>query len=401
MGSGKTATLVVEGIALSLQYPGNVGLIARKTLPELKSTTLKRFFEFLPDPLILSYNKTDRELLIRTNGKPSLVHFGPCDEINRYKSLELGWFGLDEADEISEDHWLTLCGRLRMKDIPQFGMLATNPTSPNHWIFRKWMKEPLEGYEIFRSKTSDNAANLPPDYEENLRKTYSSDWVDRFVGGQFGVLQSGDPCFPDFEMSVHALPQEPDKSLPLIRGWDFGRRRPCVVFAQMDKEGRFKILRTLLGENEDIYEFSERVIKYSNQNFNIWKFDDYCDPAGKHERDSGKPSVKVLNEKGIFPRFRMSTPDQRATHMRKMMRGTIKGEPEFQVDPVNTYLIEAFMGGYQIDDSGKPRKDGYYEHGIDALGYIICNTCMVSSRMVELDVDIPEPRWSYGGGQWR
>ncbi|MBZ4251893.1 hypothetical protein LAJ57_13385, partial [Streptococcus pneumoniae] len=52
LGSGKTATLCVEGLTLSLNHPGNVGLLCRKTLPELKSTTMKRFFEFLPPQLI-------------------------------------------------------------------------------------------------------------------------------------------------------------------------------------------------------------------------------------------------------------------------------------------------------------------------------------------------------------
>lgn len=397
LGSGKTATLVVETIALLVQHPGNVGLLARKTLPELKSTTLKRFFEFCPDPLILNYNKTDREVLIRTNGKPSLLHLGPLDEINRYKSLELGFFAIDEADETTEEHWLTLCGRLRLKNIPLYGMLATNPTSPQHWIFKNWVAEPKEGYEIFRSKTTDNIEHLPPGYVERLRKTYSEDWARRYLDGEFGVLQSGDPAFPDFTPKHHVKTISPIQGRDMMRGWDFGLRRPCVVFVQFDEFGGLRIYRNILGDNEDIYEFRDRVIKYTNQVYNTFNIVDYCDPSGQNRKDSGKTSIQALNERGIYPKYRYTHPDQRATELRRLMREFNNGEPAFLVDPVNSYLIEAFMGGCSIDANGTIRKEGYYEHGIDALGYIIANTCMVLQRMAELDVEIPEPKWSYGG----
>jgi len=369
----------VEGILQSIEHPGNVGLVARKSLPELKSTTLKRFFEFLPDPLVLSYNKTDRELYIRTNGKPSLVHFGPLDEIGRYKSLELGWFFLDEADQTSEEHWLTLCGRLRLKDIPQYGMIATNPTSTSHWIYKRWVVQPTDGYEIFRSKTSDNEKNLPPGYLEELRKTYPEDWQKRFLDGHFGVLQSGDPAFPDFSEAEHVRRIEPIKGIPIIRGWDFGRRHPCVVFAQLDELGRFRIYRTILGENKDIYEFTDTVLSASKRIFTEWfiknEFEDYCDIAGKQERDSGKPSIQVLHEKRVYPTFRFSRPEVRMREIRRIMRKKKEKVPVFLIDPCNTYGIEALMSAC-IDEDGKIKKEGYFEHFLDAMGYIIHNTCV-------------------------
>lgn len=395
LGSGKTATLCVEGIALSLEYPGNVGLVARKTLPELKSTTLKRFFEFLPDPFVVEYNKTDRELKIRTSGQVSTVYFGPLDEIGRYKSLELGWFALDEADETTEDHWLTLCGRLRMRNIPCYGMLATNPTNTNHWIYKRWVVSPTEGYEIFRSKTSENRDNLPEGYENELRKTYDDSWVKRFVEGKFGVLVAGDPCFPNFSEAIHVKNLKPISHLPMLRGWDFGKRRPCVVFCQLTEEGALRIYRTMLGENEDIYQFSDKVIKVSNAHYNTFRFEDYCDIAGKQEHSQGGSDISVLRSKGIFPKFRYSKPDARIQEMRRMMRERVpSGEEMFLVDPCNQYLIEGLMGGFQVDDDMRPKKDGYFEHGIDALGYVICNTCMVESQR-SVDIEIPEARWVY------
>lgn len=397
LGSGKSSALCVEGFTLSLEYPGNVGLVARKSIPDLRMTTMKRFLEYVPEGLVISWNKVERTLLLKTSGKPSTVYFGPLDEIGRYKSLELGWFAIDEGDENSnDDHWLTLCGRLRLKDMPLYGLLATNPPSPQHWIYKKWVLDNNPEYALFRSKTSDNLANLPPGYIERLRKTYPEDWQKRYLDGEFGVLQTGDPVFPDFT-AKHIKAISLIKGRDMIRGWDFGRRRPCVVFCQFDDMGRFRVYRTVLGENEDIYAFRDRIIKLSNQVYPSANFVDYCDPAGKQERDSGKPSILILNERGIRPKFRYSTPTQRATEMRRLMRETIKGESAFLIDPINQYLIEAFFGGCSMDESGNPRKDGYYEHGVDAVGYAIANTCMVKAGVQESEIEIQEPKWSLGG----
>ena len=399
LGSGKTSTLCVEALALLVENPGNVGLICRRTLPELKMTTMKRFFEYCPKPMIISWNKTERELYIQTSDpkRPSLLYFGPLDDISRYKSLELGFFGLDEADETDRDHWLTLCGRLRLKGIPLKGMVATNPTSPQHWIHDLWVKEKGPDYELFRSKTSDNMANLPPGYIERLRRSFSDDWARRFLDGEFGVLQSGDPCFPDFTQKHHIKTLNPLNQRDMIRGWDFGKRRPFCCFAQFDDYGRFRIYRHVLGDNEDIYQFRDRIIKMSNQFYNTFNFIDYADPSGAIEKDSGKSSIKVLNERGIYPKYRRTTPSQRAVEMRRMMREFKEGEASFLVDPINQYLIEGFMGGYSIDDNGEPKKDGYYEHGMDGVGYIIANTCMMENKVQQSKVEIFEPKWSFGG----
>lgn len=406
LGSGKTATLCVEGILLSMEFPGNVGLIARNSLPELKTTTLKRFFEFLPEPAIIRWNKTDRELLIRTQGnKPSLIHFGPLDELGRYKSLELGWFGVDEADQMTEDMWLTLCGRLRLKGVRYAAMLATNPTSTRHWIYKRFVESPPQGYEVFRSKTLDNAKYLPDGYVDQLKNNYPEDWQRRYLEGEFGVIQEGDPVFPDFKPTTHSRLTKHIPGRTIMRGWDFGYHHPCVVFAEFDDLQRLRVLRTVLGEDEDLEDsFAPRIIRYSNDQFLGAKFEDFCDPSGVQKKDSGKPSISILNNLRIYPRFRQARVEERVMELRKLMRLQIEGEPAFQIDPTNHYLIEGFLGGYQYgkkkegEVSDEPKKDGFFDHGQDALGYIIANTCMMGvSTQTFSDFDIPEPNWVMNG----
>lgn len=402
-GSGKTATGCIEGILLSLEYPGNVGLVARKSLPELKMTTMKRFFEFLPEPFVLKYNKTDRELYIRSKtGAASLVHFGPLDEINRYKSLELGWFFIDEADETSEDMYKTLIGRLRLKGVPHYGLLALNPTSTNHWIYNRWVKNPAPGHELFRGKTDENSANLPEGYVDELRANYPEDWQKRYLDGEFGVIQAGDRVYPDFSQEIHAKPLRHVAGRKIVRGWDFGIKRPAVVFAELPEAGGIRILHNILGDNEDLYQFSERVIRYGDTMWPGERFVDYCDRSGNDRRggSGAKTDVQILGDKRIYPISSYSKPEERAAYIRTLMRKRLPGgEEAFLIDPTNQYLIEGFLGGYCLDEAGKPKKEGYFEHGQDALGYIVANTLMMSSDTHrDSDYEIAEGKWFYHSG---
>src|SRR6516162_9036190 len=88
-GNGKTSAGCAEALMLSIEYPGTTGLIARKTRPELKATTMDTFFNGgggdpdqgdytgCPQELIRSFHKTD-QLLTLVNG--SKIHFWPLDE---------------------------------------------------------------------------------------------------------------------------------------------------------------------------------------------------------------------------------------------------------------------------------------------------------------------------------
>lgn len=403
LGSGKTATLCMEAFLLSTEYPGNVGLIARKSLPELQMTTQKVFFNYVPKPLIVDWNQTKRELWIKTKGtQPSLIHFGPLDELDRYKSLELGWFAVDEASEITEEMWLTLCGRLRIKHARLSGMIATNPTTIHHWIYKRFVAKPTQGYEIFRSKTADNKDHLPPGYIEQLVSNYPEDWRKRYLEGEFGMIQEGDPVFPDFKMDVHVRPVKFMKGRPIIRCWDFGYHHPFCGFAQIDELGRFKILPgAILGNDEDLDDvFCPRIIRISNDKWLGESFEDFCDIAGVQRKDTAKSAVQILNEHRIYPKYRYFKVEERNMELRKLMRQTIQGEPAFQIDPDNAYLIEGFLGGYcygkKMDGvmTEEPKKDGYFDHGMDGIGYAVANKFMnANPTRQEMDGIIEEPKW--------
>src|SRR5207244_1169459 len=119
---------------------------------------------------------------------------------------------------------------------------------------------------------------------------------------------SGEPVFGlDFNSLLHVdgkLIYDP-RSL-MIGGWDFGRRRPAFVASQTSREGHLIRFRSLLGENEPLSRFRDRMIMMREHEFpGVPGWIDFCDPHGTAKRDtSEKSSIDVLREGGIQPRWK-------------------------------------------------------------------------------------------------
>lgn len=131
-GSAKTFAGCMKGIMISALYPGNSGLVSRMTYPELRDATRKSFFELLPPSWILSWNESYNTLVLK-NG--SQIIFRPIDDIRKQRSLNLGWFYIDQAEECEREDFLDLAGRLRHPVPKQFGFVTVNPDGHN-WVWQ-------------------------------------------------------------------------------------------------------------------------------------------------------------------------------------------------------------------------------------------------------------------------
>jgi hypothetical protein len=199
MGGGKSRWLCEEIKELSMQYPGNRGVICRYHLTDFKNSTLKTLLECLPIELIQNHNQTEHVITL-VNGS-EIIYLGMSEEenVSKLKSMELGWFAIDEASEVMKDYFLLFQSRLRRR-LPTgrfpsyFGLLTSNPEDC-------WLKDDFilrgggEDYVFIPSLPKDNPY-LPSDYEKQLRKSYPEDWVRRFLEGSWDELSGGDTVIP-------------------------------------------------------------------------------------------------------------------------------------------------------------------------------------------------------------
>jgi hypothetical protein len=244
-GNGKTSAGCFEAFMLAMEYPGSTGLIARKTRPELKATTQDVFFNGgggdpdagdytgCPQELIRSFNKTEQKLTL-ING--SVIHFWPLDDPKKLTNLNLGWFLIDQAEEVPEDMFQMLTGRLRQKRAPRKGMCLFNPNG-HDWIWRRcvYLADVYKDHELVHATTYDNPA-LPSDYIASLEKM-PKPWVERFVMGSFEVFSG--QIWPEFNPDTHTLRPFPlEDWWERIEGIDHGRRNPTsVLWAAFDDQG--------------------------------------------------------------------------------------------------------------------------------------------------------------------
>lgn len=378
LGSGKTVAMVEELKILALENPGFTYLIGRKTLPSLRDTTMKTFFARMEDGLIKRHDKTHNVVTLVNN---SQFIFRPLDDMEKMKSLEIGGFGVDEANEIDQDMFNTLKSRVRQKIAGKEPTLyrtiiALNPGEEDHWIPQLFLHIKPKDHEMFTSTTMDNLANLPEGYVEELKNTFSHDVQQRLIYGLFGRVHRGRPVFPQFSRGSYIKAVEYDPKVCIIRGWDFGYNHPCVVWAQM-KNRQIRILAELMGKDTYLQDFiKDKVFPFQTQIFGHVEMKpyDFCDPRGSDKSDKGKTSIQILNEHNIYPAYRRTWIPEGIRFIKECM-DTVDpdtGDANFLIHPRCKTLIEGYRGGYAREDGKEdPHKDGVFDHLQDAARYLI------------------------------
>src|SRR3990172_965724 len=174
-GSGKSWAICRAVIGLAMAYPGIRILLGRFLGTDLRDTTQVEFFrqiqtledairqqvpaEQRPSVAVGTYHATrfDYEF---SNG--SLVLFRPLQEAEKkFKSLEIAVFAIDEGSEVMEPALNVLLGRRRQMGYPRLGLVVSNPTGRDHWLYQRFIHEPRPKHVLFRTNTLENAENLP------------------------------------------------------------------------------------------------------------------------------------------------------------------------------------------------------------------------------------------------
>ncbi len=247
-GNGKTTAGCLKAILLS-QFPKNFGLIGRLTYPELRDTTQRTFFELCPPEYYAKENggewrKSDN--LVRfANG--SEIMFRHMDTISEKEllSLNIGWFFIDQAEEIGEKVFLILMSRLRLAHIPRrFGFLACNP-APGNWIYNRFVLPTEDGsisknYFYVTATTKENP-HLPADYIPTLLESYPDELIKRYMEGKWEVYEG--QIYPEFNRKTHVIkPFMVPKSWEHIVAIDHGMVNPtCALWAAIDYDGNVYI----------------------------------------------------------------------------------------------------------------------------------------------------------------
>ena len=207
---GKTIWMVAEGIQLSLDYPGNVGVLCRQDLPAFKRTVLVELEKYMAagvlvdgqlQRLVIQHHQTDNYFKIYTGpGKPpsTIWYTGLGDDKRGLASkmgMTLGWFGIDQVEEIAEIHFNNLMGRLSLNisGITYKALLTANPMPG--WVKQRFIESHPANFVYIPSLPKDNPY-LPAGYEDELRESYPEELVKAWLEGNWDVMEGGNFLFP-------------------------------------------------------------------------------------------------------------------------------------------------------------------------------------------------------------
>jgi phage terminase large subunit len=301
VGSGKTLSNCIEAFLTSQEYPGSLGVMARFTWTELKTTTwstLKAIIpqEFLASPILESSHLMRIELLTPRPGRISTILGWNGGNWKNLTSLNLDWFGIDEVTEYpNEDVWGQLTSRLRGGVGPRRGWCTGTPAGQD-WVWQRFVRKGYAGYAYVRAKTRENW-HLPAGYEEDLRRTNSSEWVRRFLDAEFNVFEG--MVFYPWDERYHVIDEFPIPShWPRFYGIDPGLADPtAILIATTDENGNLFIVDEYYQTNKTIHEQADAFLGMWGHLKFEWGMIDSS--AERRADDSGKKRIELYREAGL------------------------------------------------------------------------------------------------------
>lgn len=283
-GSGKTWEGCMKGLWLSDTFPKNRGVIARRVGKELRATTQATFYKICPPSAYdekLGGRRNDQEGYLKLNNGSEIlfVHFEDPERQALLRGLEINWFLIDQAEEapeIMEEVFDILRGRLLRWDVaevppwlvaeeaaagrdwpwknpatgkplpPPYAMLACNPDTELHWIYRRFHPESHEhqetyaklGYRMFDMPSEDN--QFLPDANKAELLQHDDAFVRRYVKGLWGVPEGAIHLIPP-ESLIEGSPELIEyfrSHCTLHRVLDHGDSAPtCCLWFAVDRNG--------------------------------------------------------------------------------------------------------------------------------------------------------------------
>lgn len=404
VGCGKTVAASQEIFKCAATQPKaydgirySRGAIIRSTYRQLKTTTLKTWFDWFPQKVFgrvkwdspithhLKFQDVDCELL-----------FMPLEgeaDISNMRSLELTFVYINELQYLPHavlKACIERCNRYPSQSVcptPGFsGVIAdTNPPDTDHWIYKLEENIP-DNYKYFHYKPAlkrinskegcpkwarslDGTIYVPNpeawDYVQHHKIGYDyyllqvpglrDEEIKVNILGEYGFISHGKPVYPEYNSSIHYHPESIryDRNLRLVMSWDFGLT-PAFGAYQMQANGRIIKLFEITSHDFGIKKFAEDiVIPVLSQRCPGWnnEYASTADPAGTTRDQINKNScIGTLNNLGIITRpAKTNDIDIRISAVSFFLRRLIDGKGAFMITKDCPQTHKGFLGDYQFE----------------------------------------------------
>lgn len=282
MGAGKSRVLCQKAWMVARQYPGVTVALFRKTAASIPATTGRTFERDVVDHAYIAKRNRSENWWELTNG--SRIYFLGLDPDpttgvpSKVGSLDLGWAGVDEAVELSEDDWIMLLGRLRDPRMPWHQLAAaTNPGPPKHWLRMRMLASGTNRLML----TIRGNKFLTPEYMAMLADLPDTAAGRRLGKGEWAAAEGVIWSFPDSQvrpaMEIKRSPGVGSPYKQVIAGvdWGFVHAFACEVITQTGS-GRLAVAAELYERGKTVNDIIP-MLKALRDKWEITMF--YADPS--------------------------------------------------------------------------------------------------------------------------
>lgn len=376
-GAGKTEAGVIRALRLKFEYPDqNVGYYL-PTYDLIKQIVFPRIEELLVEYGYAYFlNTSDKELTIY--GMKGKMIFRTMDKPERIIGYEHAHAIVDELDTLKTDKaaevWRKIVARNRQKTPDGSRNTIAVATTPEgfKFVYDRWKRKPMKGSQIIKASTVSNAANLPEDYIDTLRDTYTDAMLEAYIEGEFVNLTQGS-VYPEFDRKLNACRSVVKSGETLHIGIDFNvGHMAAVVHVLRDGQPR------AVDEFVDLLDTPALIAaiqaKYQHEGITQkHRVIAYPDATGKSRKscNASQSDIALLKQARFMVLAKSTNPfvKDRVAAFNKLIHKGGKRLYKVNIDAC-PHLVEG-LEKQAYNKNGEPDKTSGIDHVIDAPGYFV------------------------------
>jgi len=357
--SGKTYSILQLLILVkAFEATDLVFSIVRKSMPALKASAMRDFFEILKREELYNernHNKTENTYILNGN----LFEFMSLDQPQKKRGAKRTYLFINEANELSLEDWIQLSLRTEKQIFIDY-----NPSMDEHWIYDTVIPRP--DCTFIHSTYLDNLQFLPEEQVreiENLKNVDTNYW--RIYGlGEIGQIQG--LVLTKWEV-VDTFPAE---CKWITYGLDFGFSNDPTALVKVGLSGGDLFVDELI--------YSRGL---TNQDIVRWMHDVGVTRADEIIADNQPKCIYEIRQEGFNVKPTFKGADSIVTGIDILKRYRIK------VTKRSLNLIRELKNyKWKEDAAGKTLNVPVdrFNHGIDALRYVCMYRNLGGKRMVRV-----------------
>lgn len=392
VGAGKTDAGTLWMLSRVMETPpGVLGLIGANTYGQLFDATLRNVFKNLDawgwphEPRVLPGGHSPLTLRISNGSGWVEVLARSMDSYQNLSGIEIGWFWLDEVWQTQREAFSLIQARTRDPRMETHrGLLTTTLDDPQSWMYEVF----VDGYDkkrmrVIYATTHDNAHNLPDDYVDGLRSTYSARLFQRMVEAKWVSLEAGHIYYAFNRTRNVDESADYIEGLPILWSHDqnIGQGKPmssclCQIAKGEGPDGKVR---------PELHVFDEIVLESSDTRDAIKEFEGrgygpdgtiiHGDASGRARDTRSKTSdYGILRDAGYTAqRVPTKNPPIRTRHnvVNRLLQSA-DGDVRLLVHPRCKNVIKGLETGKLKGGANYLEEETYSQHVTTALGYLCC-----------------------------